>query len=155
MRDDPRRLRAIQTHAEALARAIEAIPADDPLHGLECWPWRTVRLPSPAELRAVADAAGGLLLVEKAIGGRGKRDRGPLVQRQALINALWDDYPAPLRSLALRGHFLESLGLILLGRRAGDPALRALQAEARRAREAVAAMALFHAEWLARSEPIT
>ena len=130
LRRDPAELREIATHAEALAKHLEGL--EDDLHN---WPWRSLRVPSPADLRAVAEAARSALEVETAMRGRGRRDRGPLLQRQGLINELWAEYPEPLRSVALRGHFLGSLRLVL-GARAGDAALRALQAEVKRARQA-------------------
>jgi hypothetical protein len=140
LRRDPRQFDEIAEHAEALAHRLSK------LEDLDGWPWRSLRVPQPADLQALAQAARIVSAAEVAMRGRGKRDPGPLLQRQMLINGLWDLCPEPLRSTALRGHFLESLRLVL-GRAAGDAARRALQAEVKRARLAHEEHERLRREW--------
>lgn len=80
-----------------------------------------------------ATAYGARLMLPRR--GRGQRDTSATMQRHLLINRLWRRYPESLRDLALRGHFVETLRLIL-GRPQTDAALRAVQMDARRARAA-------------------
>lgn len=143
---DPKVLEQLAEHAEGLATAIEQL--NDVLDGRGQIRHRAAltALPASDDLHAVASAALFHAKVERALAGKGKRDKGELVQKQLLIAGLYSDYPTALQSTDLRSHFLESLRLIL-GRAATDKVRKALQMEVKRALAAAAEHDAARAAW--------
>ena len=131
---DPKRLASFARDAEALADAIKKIDTRRSLFNrrVDLQDRAGVMLPEPAELRRIAAVAREFLKHSAVDTVAGNPSEIARLHRDFLIRDLWQHYPEPLRSKALRSHFIETLR-ILLGRATDASARRALQQEARRA----------------------